>query len=265
MRSCIRLSAVAVALVALLLPTAAEADHSWGNYHWERSQNPVALTIGDNVSSTWDPHLDQAIADWNHSSVLGLTEVEGKGGRRCRASSGRIEVCAGSYGYNGWLGVATISVSGDHITAGTAKMNDTYFSNAPYNTPEWRQLVMCQELGHTFGLDHQDEVFDDPIGTCMDYTNDPGPNQRPDDHDYQQLETIYAHLDVDGGSDGGGDGPPCRGRKKSCRAASNGVAGSDLVDPGEWGQLVRERGRYAVYERDFGNGNRTVTFVIWAD
>lgn len=38
-----------------------------------------------------------------------------------------------------------------------------------------RCLVTCQEVGHTFGLDHRDENFDNGnLGTCMDYTNDPG-------------------------------------------------------------------------------------------
>ncbi|MCW2640621.1 MAG: hypothetical protein JWP76_2927, partial [Dactylosporangium sp.] len=58
---------------------------------------------------------------------------------------------------------------------------------------------MCQEIAHTFGLDHQDEIFDNPnLGTCMDYTNNPtGPpsNEHPNQHDYDQLVTIYAHLD----------------------------------------------------------------------
>jgi hypothetical protein len=55
------------------------------------------------------------------------------------------------------------------------------------------------EIGHTFGLDHQDENFSNPnLGTCMDYTSDPdGPsNEHPNAHDDQQLETIYAHLDA---------------------------------------------------------------------
>ncbi len=50
---------------------------------------------------------------------------------------------------------------------------------------------MCQEVGHTLGLDHQDEVFDNPnLETCMDYTNDPSTNQHPNAHDYDQLATI---------------------------------------------------------------------------
>ena len=64
---------------------------------------------------------------------------------------------------------------------------------------------MCQEVGHTFGLDHQDENFNNTnLGTCMDYTNDPSglagtngtlSNEHPNQHDYDQLATIYTHLD----------------------------------------------------------------------
>jgi hypothetical protein len=39
-------------------------------------------------------------------------------------------------------------------------VNDTYFNTPKYDTSAWRNLVMCQEVGHTLGLDHQDEDFD---------------------------------------------------------------------------------------------------------
>ena len=89
------------------------------------------------------------------------------------------------------------SGSADHITKAVTKLNDTYFNTATYNTPAWRRLVTCQEIAHDFGLDHQDEDFDNVnLGTCMDYTSDPRePNQHPNEHDYAQLEAIYAHLD----------------------------------------------------------------------
>jgi hypothetical protein len=58
---------------------------------------------------------------------------------------------------------------------------------------------MCQEIAHDFGLDHQDENFNNPnLGTCMDYTSDPdGPpsNEHPNQHDYDQLESSYSHVD----------------------------------------------------------------------
>ncbi len=45
------------------------------------------------------------------------------------------------------------------------------------------------------GLDHQDEDFNNTsLFSCMDYQNPP--YQFPNTHDYQQLDTIYGHLDA---------------------------------------------------------------------
>ncbi len=193
-------------LGALLVSTAvpAGATHSWGRYHWGRTSNPFTLKLGDNVSSAWDPYLATTSADWSQSSVLDTTIVAGATtGSTCAPTTGRVEVCNAAYGNTGWLGVAQIWIvrqgKYQHITKATAKMNDTYFNTAPYNTPAYRNLVMCQEVGHTFGLDHQDENQTNPnLGTCMDYTRDPdGPpsNEHPNQHDYDQLAAIYAHTD----------------------------------------------------------------------
>jgi hypothetical protein len=115
---------------------------------------------------------------------------------------------------------------------------------------------MCQEIGHTFGLDHQDEIFDNPnLNTCMDYTNSPDSNQHPNQHDYDQLETIYGHLDGGGGGGGGG----CHGR--NCRGGV--PANVDMGDPRQWGQVVETdgQGRPILYMRDFGNGNKFFTHI----
>src|SRR3989344_796818 len=138
----------------------ANADHSWGGYHWARTANPFTLELGDNVSSSWDGYLSTTASDWSTSSVVDTTVKTGKTkARLCKATNGRVEVCSERYGSTGWLGVAQIWVSGSHITKGAVKMNDTYFNTATYNTPAWRNMVMCQEVGHTLGLDHQDENF----------------------------------------------------------------------------------------------------------
>src|SRR5262249_8331454 len=138
------------------------------------------------------------------SIVLDTIVVPGQtNSRNCRPKSGTVQVCNNTYGNNGWLGIAQIWVSGSHITQGTVKLNDTYFNTPDYNTTAWRQLVACQEIGHTFGLDHQDENFSNPnLGTCMDYTNDPDgtiygqlDNTHPNQHDYDELVTIYSHKD----------------------------------------------------------------------
>jgi len=58
-------------------------------------------------------------------------------------------------------------------------------------------LVMCQEVGHNFGLGHQDEDFYNPnLNTCMDYTSDPSTNTMPNAHDYEQLVLIYDHTET---------------------------------------------------------------------
>jgi len=156
------------------------------------------------------------------------------------------------------LGVAQIWVTGGtHITQGTVKLNDTYFNTATYNKPEWRNLVSCQEVGHTLGLDHQDTNFDNPnLGTCMDYTSNPlGPldNEHPNQHDYDELVTIYSHLDSTTTLDTSTPLPPA-------------MTDIDLEGPNQWGRLVRQSasGSDSTYEADFGNGLKIVTHVTWA-
>ena len=237
------------------------ADHSWGSYHWARTSNPFTLKVGDNVSSTWDAHLNVAVADWSNSDVLNLVRVAGATKpKSCRPTSGQIEVCNASYGNTGWLGIAQIWVTGgDHITQAITKVNDYYFSRAPYNTPAWRQFVICQEIGHDFGLDHQDENFTNPnLGSCMDYTNDPQTNQHPDTHDFEQLKAIYDdHADSTttvGSATLPSGMPPAMGQ-------------IDFDTPAQWGKLLRSsaNGRIHVYDLDFGRGHRVITHVLWAD
>ncbi|MEK7566529.1 MAG: hypothetical protein AAB527_00110 [Patescibacteria group bacterium] len=246
---------------------AVNANHSWGGYHWGRTANPFTLELGDNVSSVWDSYLGTTAGDWSLSSVLDTVVKPGKTKPSvCKATNGRVEVCSSKYGFNGWLGIAQIWISGEHIVKGVTKVNDTYFNTTTYNKPEWRNFVMCQEVGHTLGLNHQDEMFGNVnLETCMDYTNDPLTNQHPNQHDYDQLDLIYAHLDsvntvfssAEGGGTGGGKGggkPDGVGRE------------IDLDNPSEWGQAVKKdaRGNNSLYVRDLGRGEKIFTFVIWA-
>lgn len=237
----------------------AQADHAWGEYHWARSVNPFTLTLGDNLSSGWDAYLAQTSTDWTLSSVLDTQIAPGntnntKGRntpKNCTPTSGRGEVCNAKYGSNGWLGIASIWTSGNHITAGTVKLNDTYFSTRTYNTPAWKNLVMCQEVGHIFGLDHQDETFENTnLDTCMDYTNNPVSNQHPNTHDYEMLESIYAHVDISG----------------SIIQSSASLA-TDSNEPHAWGKEVRrsENGSVSVFEQDLGKGNKIIRHVYWAE
>jgi hypothetical protein len=191
MKKWIILGTLAVALA--LTASVASADHSWNGYHWARTANPFTLKLVDSVTSNWDSYLGTTAADWSVSTVLDTSIVAGSdsnGTRKsCKAVLGQVRVCNSAYGFNGWLGLAQIWIYSDgHIAQGITKLNDSYFNTATYNTPAWRNLVSCQEVGHNLGLDHQDEIFDNPnLGTCMDYTSDPSTNQHPNQHDYDQL------------------------------------------------------------------------------
>lgn len=259
------ISSLGVAAV-LLFAGIAFADHSWGNYHWARTSNPFTLKLGDNVSPAWDTYLGTTSADWSASGVLDTAIVAGgTDPRKCRATNGRVEVCSAKYGRTNWLGLAQIWVSGSHITKAITKLNDTHFNTAKYNTPGWRNFVMCQEVGHAFGLDHQDEAFNNPNkGTCMDYTDNParddgaGNNLHPNAHDYDMLAQIYAHLDSV--QDGGGPGKG-KGNKFGVRGEI------DLDNPSEWGRAIKKdgKGNVSLYARDLGNNEKLFTFVIWAN
>jgi hypothetical protein len=229
------------------------ASHSWNNYHWIRTSAELTVPVGDNVTANWDGYLSTAIADWNKSTVINSPKVPGSAtSKQCRAVSGTIQVCNASYGRNGWLGIATIWLSGGHISQGTTKLNDTYFTMAQYNTPSWRQLVTCQEVGHDYGLAHQDEDFaTDNTNSCMDYTSAPAGNEHPDAHDYEQLLLIYNHMESGLNLPSGGRG-------------SSGAEAGDT--PAEWGRAVHfdRQGRPDYFELNEGNGNRKITHVFWA-
>ena len=263
-----------ISLLALfLIAGTASANHAWGKYHWNLSTEQTLaspLKLGDNLNtSPWDTSLTGASLDWN-LSVLKNQVVLGTSNANCDPISGRVEICNNTYGNTNWLGIASIWISRgkeNHITQGVVKVNDTYFNTPEYNTSAWRNFVMCQEVGHTFGLDHQDENFSNPnLGTCMDYTSDPDgtlsgqlDNQHPNQHDYDMLTEIYAHLNS---SDGGG-GQPGNGNGKGKPA---GVAASiELNDPSAWGEAIKQdaQGKNSLFVRDLGNGQLLVTHVFW--
>jgi len=252
---------ILLALALALFPVVSSATHSWNGYHWARTANPFTIKLGDNVNSTWDPILATTSSDWTQSTVLNTTIVAGGANpRNCRPTSGQDEVCNSTYGNTGWLGVAQIWLTtGNHIAQGTVKLNDTYHNSPPYNTTAWRNLVSCQEVGHTLGLDHQDTNFDNPnLGTCMDYTNNPtGPldNEHPNQHDYDELVIIYTHLDS------------FNSYKNLVAQMPPAMRDIDLAGPAQWGRLIgsTDHGMTSVYEADFGNGFKVITYVIWAD
>jgi hypothetical protein len=258
------LVAGAVVVASLVVAAPAYANHSWGNYHWARTTNPFTLKLGDAMTSNWDAYLVEARNDWNVSTVLDTTIVPSSvSPKTCKPTAGRVEVCNARYGNNGWLGLASIWADANgHITKGTTKMNDTYFSTATYNTPAWKRLVVCQEVAHTFGLGHQDEGFTAPnLGSCMDYTNDAdgggvyGPsNEHPNAHDFAQLESIYAHSD---------GYTTISATAAQIRALAKSMVVVDDEDD-DLGKPVHhnEQGEADIFVKEYGNGTTKITHVF---
>lgn len=90
-----------------------------------------------------------------------------------------------------WLGRAQIWVDGSgHITKGQVKINTTLL--ASYGDAATKH-VLCQELGHVFGLTH-----DYNNASCMDDGN-LGLYPSPGTHDIDMLNTIYFGHDDGGG------------------------------------------------------------------
>ncbi|HYI09537.1 MAG TPA: hypothetical protein VEK57_10780 [Thermoanaerobaculia bacterium] len=272
---------VLVALVLLAVPSF--ASHAWGSYHWARQSNPFTLKVYDNVTSNWESYLSTAASDWSQSAVLDMNVIWQSpltSARKCGSATGVIEICNTTYGQNGWLGIAGISISGNHITKGYTKLNDTYFNMATYNTPAYRQFVTCQELGHDFGLGHVNETFTDAnTGSCMDYTNDPDggagggsssdpDNMNPNQHDFDMIASIYSHLDST---------TTVGAIFRNIASESVRVKGIDeiLADAGQWGMPVKfnDKGMPTVFVRAIsGNHNGgdhdenfkgEVTHVLW--
>ncbi|MEO8056268.1 MAG: hypothetical protein ABI768_14005 [Acidobacteriota bacterium] len=260
---------VLISLLVLGIPAVASAqsrealNNSWGGYHWARTTNSFTVKLQENLTSDWTGYLTTASSDWSQSAVLDTTIVAGSTSsnarRKCSMVAGRVVVCNTAYGRNGWLGLASINITGGtHITQGSVKVNDSY----TMNTAE-KLHVMCQEVGHTFGLDHQ-STSGASLNTCMDYysntSNSDTVSTHPNTHDYEELGIIYSHLDntntsfLTAGTETSGAGRI---------PAMNQI---DLDGPGQWGVEVErsEDGRFSTFVLDFGAGNQTVTFVTWA-
>jgi hypothetical protein len=267
--------ATAVTLGAIV---PASANHSWNGYHWAGDGTNLSIKVNKAITSQWTTSVGNSISDWDASNELTLSsQTAAVDPRKCNPISGQVLVCNYTYGKRGWLGIATIWLQSGtlHITQATTKLNDSYHNNPPYNTAPWRALVACQEIGHDWGLDHQDETFNNVnLGTCMDYTNAPaggvlngfnyGPsNEHPNKHDYDELNIIYNHNDG-------------YTTVKSAVATNFGVRAVGRPAPqsdagagdtmAEWGRAIHRdsKNRPDVFLAALPDGRKRVTHVFWA-
>ena len=264
--------------IALLALTPASATNSWNGYHWAGNGQNLTIRVNTAIASQWGSSVGTSISDWDKSTELTLnSQTAAVDPKKCSPIAGQVLVCNASYGKRGWLGIATIWLQSGtkHITQATTKLNDSYFNSAPYNSPSWRALVACQEIGHDWGLDHQDENFNNVnLGTCMDYTNAPaggvlngfnyGPsNLHPNAHDYDELTIIYNHDD--------GYTTAIQATNFGIRQVGRAVPQSPPSEgigdgPADWGRAIHfdKQGRPNVFQKDLGGGNKALTNVFWA-
>jgi hypothetical protein len=280
----VRLAAIA-AVSALALAVPASANHSWGGYHWaSTTAGSLTLDVLTSNSSYWETAIAGSVSDWNNPVVGGAPDVltlrrtaSSADRKRCSPIAGKTLVCNYAYGKRGWLGIASIWLSNGHISQATTKLNDSYYQpGSRYDTPAWRNMVACQEVGHDFGLDHQDETFTNTnLGTCMDYTNDPTGtagtngtknNERPNFHDYEELGIIYNHADSFNSAVLGAAATNF-GVREVGKAVAPGLSSAPSGDsPAEWGRAIRTdaAGRPNVFVKDLGAGQKVITHVFWA-
>ena len=198
-------ASVAIGAIFAMATPALALTQSWNGYRWART-GPLDIKIGNNLSSIWASYLQPAATAWSAADNIAFTVIAGTStASTCNSAFGNVQVCSSNYGANGWLGYASVWLSGGFITQATVKLNDYYFAMDRYNTVAWRQMVICQEIGHTLGLAHTNTIRTNlNTGSCMDYTNDPTgtkgtngtlANIAPNNVDFAALNGIYATTD----------------------------------------------------------------------
>ena len=198
----LRRTALAGALAAAALFTAltvASADHAWGVYHWQSDK--LSPTVVNKVTSNLY-NVPAGVEEWANLVGTPITPELTAG------KKGDITVTEAFSPF--WLGLARIYLDENgHITKGEVKLNTRLLLRYGADAADH---VLCQELGHVLGLNHNRGELD----TCMNDQAWLGSAMSPNAHDLAQLIDIYvidhtADVVPEGGEDtgGGGGGPPC--------------------------------------------------------
>lgn len=168
------------------------ANHPWlcsGStaFHWgsrtisflsAREESTTSGTVVRNRAN-YTSAFNGSVTLWN-GTLLNLTQ----------STSGRLRLFYDAYGNTGWLGLASLnSVSGCTVTLATSRLNDTFFRDTTRFGQTAVNHVSCQEVGHTFGLQHDRTR----TNTCMNDRILTAGNAISQ-HDRDQLSTIYANI-----------------------------------------------------------------------
>jgi hypothetical protein len=176
---------VAVLTVAAVagLAGSSMASHYWycsGSTPWHYANYSINWYNGTS-GDYWNIYNEEARSDsnsWHNYTDISLV-VSGSG------TTDHINAYAGSYGSNGWLGIAEIrGYSGCVIMNGRARLNRSYLDNGSYSRTN-KKHVACQEIAHLFGLGHNRGSST----TCMNDTILSAPY--PNSHDRDLVNARY--------------------------------------------------------------------------
>ena len=160
---------VGTMLIAGLAGSAAQA-HQWGCFSQADRNVRIRNASGGSQANA-------AINDWNSMTILNISSV---------SSGEETYVFNSNSGATGWGGLASITnYSGCTILRATAQVNTYYFSSTSLSA----RGVHCQEIGHTFGLDHSND------GGCMGggYWYSISSAYRPVSHNVNDIGSMYAN------------------------------------------------------------------------
>lgn len=176
---------IAAALASILVaPTPpAHAAAASAGYHWYNTTNgEVTVKFLSKVESIWDRGVSHAAKVWTESDKVNATVVDKAPDSSCGLARGKVNICSGHYS-GGWAGLTevTYTVSG-HVLTARMRLNDSTPSTA-------RIAVACHEMGHAFGLAHNDPG---DTTSCMTPTVTSA-QKNPDNSNYNKLDQIYQH------------------------------------------------------------------------
>ena len=210
------IAAIIAVLGLLTVATVASADHAWSVYHWPGDN--LRPTVVDKTSS---PLYDvpAGVLEWADLGTPIQPEM---------ATVGKADIKVGEsvIRSSSFLGLAGIYLDdAGHITKAEVVLNTRLLVD--YD-PAVADLVLCQEIGHVLGLDHNRDGDSGglPDDTCMNDKVDlfdlvaVQQHISPNGHDTDQLSAIYGHTDpVSGGDEGG---PDCskNPNAKKCRSGA---------------------------------------------
>ena len=164
----------------------------WNN---GRQMNGLELVVVNALEEHWQDVFPLVVQDWDNGTpdTLMLLVEEGTPDPDCTEVMGISKVCNGNYGDTQWKGINQVILQNGFITGSTSKMNEYYLKGADESQ---RRYTLCHEVGHSFGLPHTDENFyNKDLGNCMDYTNNPEANMRPDESNFVFLYDLYGALE----------------------------------------------------------------------